>query len=74
VEFNKYFVSAIQNNHPLKVISNHENPIIYLSRTQPFPLITQKCISSKEIVDIIKSLKSENSCRYARITTKNSES
>jgi hypothetical protein len=37
---------------------------------QPFPLTAQKCISSKEIVDIIKFFKSKDSCGYDGIPTK----
>jgi hypothetical protein len=43
--------------------SDHENPMSYLSRAdnQPFPSIALKCVSSKEIEDIIKSLKAKDS-------------
>jgi hypothetical protein len=69
-EFNNYFVSAVQNNHVFNDTSNHENPITYLSRAQTFPLITLKYVSSKEIADIIKSLKAKHSCGYDGISTK----
>jgi hypothetical protein len=54
-KFNKYFVSVAQNinvnNHNVNALSNHENPISYLSRafTQPFPTINFKCVPSTEI-------------------------
>jgi hypothetical protein len=53
-------------------MSNHENPISYLSgtRDQLLPQIALKCISSKEIEDIIKSLKTKNSYGYDGISTK----
>jgi hypothetical protein len=69
-EFINYFVSAVQNNHLLNDTSNHEKPITYLSKAQSFPLITLKYVSSKEIEDIIKSLKAKHSCGYDGISTK----
>jgi hypothetical protein len=65
--FNKYFVSVGQNIHENKhnanTLSNHENLISYSSRAfnQTFPTIYLKCVSSKEIEDITKSLKIKNS-------------
>jgi hypothetical protein len=40
-EFNKNFVSDVQNNHLVNATSNHENPMPYLSSAdnQPFPSI-----------------------------------
>ena len=64
--FNKYFVSVAQNihvnNHHVNALSNYENPISYLSRAfnQPFPTINFKCVSSKEIEGITKTLKTKN--------------
>jgi hypothetical protein len=60
-EFNKYFISAVPNNHSVNVTPNHENPTSYLCRecNQPFSSIALKCILSKEIEDIIKSLKTK---------------
>jgi len=60
------------NNNNANVPSNHENPISYLSRAfnQPFPTINPKCVSSKEIEDITKSLKIKNSHGYDGISTK----
>ncbi|PNF19496.1 hypothetical protein B7P43_G02324, partial [Cryptotermes secundus] len=71
-EFNKYFVSVVKNNRSANDTSNQENPISYLSRArnQPFPPITLNCVSSKEIEDIIKSLKTKNSYGYDGISTK----
>ena len=47
------------NNHNANAPPNHENPLSYISRAfnQPFPTINLKCVSSKEIEDITKSLK-----------------
>jgi len=61
------------NNHNTNASSNHENPISYLSRAfnQPIPIINLKCVSSKEIEDITKSLKIKNSHGYGGISTKN---
>jgi hypothetical protein len=49
------------NNHNVNALSNHENPISYLSRafTQPFSTINFKCVSSTEIENITKSLKTK---------------
>jgi alanine-alpha-ketoisovalerate/valine-pyruvate aminotransferase len=49
------------NNHNVNALSNNENPIPYLSRafTQPFPTINFKCVSSTEIENITKSLKTK---------------
>ena len=60
------------NNHNANAQSNHENPISYLSRAcnQPSPTVSLKCVSSKEIEDITKSLKIENSHEYDGISTK----
>jgi hypothetical protein len=74
--FNKYFLSVAQNihvyNHNVHALSNHENPISYLSRafTQPFPTINFKCLSSTEIENITKSLKTKNSHEYDGIPKK----
>jgi hypothetical protein len=74
--FNKYFVSVAQNinvnEHNVNALSNHENPISYLSMalTQPFPTINFKCVSSTEIENITKSLKTKNSHGYDEISTK----
>ena len=75
--FKKYFVSVAQdvhiNNHNANPPSNHENPIAYLSKAfnQPFPTINLlKGVSSKEIEDIMKSLKIKNSHGYVGIRTK----
>jgi Notch-like protein len=52
--------------------SQHENPISYLCRAfnQPFPPIHFKYVSSQEIEDITKSLKTTNSHGYDEISTK----
>jgi len=59
------------NNHNVNALSNYENPISYLSRAfnQPFPTVNLKCVSSKEIEDITKSLKTKNSHGYEEIST-----
>jgi hypothetical protein len=68
--FNKYFITVAQNihadNYNANASSQHENPISYLCRTfnQPFPTINFKYVSSKEIEDITKSLKTQNSHGY----------
>jgi Notch-like protein len=69
--FSKYFVLVAQYNHNANATPNRENPICYLSRAfnQPFPTINLKCISSKEIEDITKSLKIKNSHGYDGIST-----
>jgi hypothetical protein len=68
---NKYFVWVAQNNHNIYATPNRDNPISFLSRTfkQPFPTINLKCVSSKEIEDIAKSLKIKNSHGYDGIST-----
>jgi hypothetical protein len=63
-KFNKHFVSVAQNihvNNKFNALSNYENPVSYLSRAfkQPIPTINLKCVSSKEIEDITKSLKTK---------------
>jgi hypothetical protein len=74
--FNKYFVTVAQNIHANdynpNASSQHENPISYLCRAfnQPFPTINFKYVSSKEIDDIKKSLKTKNSHGYDEISTK----
>jgi hypothetical protein len=70
--FNKHFVSVAQNLLVNKHKVNYDNPIHYLSKafTQPFPAIKLKCVSSKGIEDITKSLKIKNSHGYDGITTK----
>jgi hypothetical protein len=71
-EFSKYFALAVQRTCPAIDTFNRENPISYLSRTynQPLPPIASKCVSSKEIEDIIKSLNAKNSHGYDGISTK----
>jgi hypothetical protein len=61
-EFSKYFASVVQNKHLDNAIPNRENPIPYLFRVfiQLFPPIKLKCVSSKEIEDIIMALKIKN--------------
>jgi hypothetical protein len=71
-EFSKYFALAVQRTCPAIDTLNRENPISYLSRTynQPLPPIASKCVSSKEIEDILKSLKAKNSHGYDGISAK----
>jgi hypothetical protein len=67
--FNKYFVTVAQNihanNYNPNTSSQHENPISYLCRAfnQPFPTNNFKYVSSKEIGDITKSLKTKKLTR-----------
>ena len=73
--FNKYFITVAQNIHVnncnVHALSKHENPISYLTRAfnQPFPTINFKGVSSKEIEDITKLLKTKNSHGYDEIST-----
>ena len=59
------------SNHNANAPCNHENPVSYLARAfnQTFPTINLKCVSSKEIEDITKSLKIKNSHGYNGIST-----
>ena len=75
--FHKYFVWLAQNinvnNHNANKRSNHDNSLSYLSRAfnQPFPTTNPKCVSSKEIENLTKSLKiKKNSHGYNGILTK----
>jgi hypothetical protein len=74
--YNKHFVSVAQNihvnNNNFNALSNHENPVSYLSRafTQPFPTTNFKCVSFKETENIAKSLKTKHSHGYDGISTK----
>ena len=74
--FNKYFVSVAQNihvnNYNANASSQHENPKSYPCRVfnQQFLTINFKYVSSKEIEDITKSLKTTNSHGYDEISTK----
>jgi hypothetical protein len=77
--FNNYFFSVAENNNAK---NKHNNVNIshipatihsqYLSQTftNPFPNIKIKSLSTKEVVNIIKSLKSKYSHGYAEISTK----
>ena len=70
--FNRYFttiVDNIRNNSNGKVKSNNSNPIKYLINqyTNPFPNIKWDYVSSHEINNIIKSLKSKNTTGYDEI-------
>jgi hypothetical protein len=60
------------NNYNTTTTSNHEKQITYLHRefNHPFPTIRLKCVSSKEIEVITKSLKITNSHGYDGIITK----
>jgi len=60
------------NNCNVNASSNHENDISYLSRAfnQPFPTINLRCVSSKEIESITKSLKIKNLHGYEGISSK----
>jgi hypothetical protein len=60
------------HNNNANTLSNHENPISYLSRAfnQPFTTINLKCVSSKEIEDIKKSLKIKTLHGFVEISTK----
>ena len=60
------------SNHNANAPCNHENPVSYLARAfnQPFPTITLKCVSSKEIEDITKSFEIRNLHGYDAMSTK----
>ena len=75
--FNKYFLSTAKNINP--ILSNHSNynpnnttPLHYLLQAfkTPFPNFHFKHISTKEVENIIKSLKPKNSSGYDGISTK----
>jgi hypothetical protein len=66
------FVQNIHaNKHNVTALSNRENPISYTSRAfnQSFPTIKLKCVLSKEIEDVTKSLKMKNSHEYDETST-----
>jgi hypothetical protein len=68
--FSNYFVSAVQSNCQSNVTSNCANSKTYLYKafTQPFPDLKFKWVSSKEIVDITRLLKTKNSYGYDGIS------
>jgi hypothetical protein len=70
--FSNYFVSAVQSNCLGNAMSNCANSKAYLFKafTQPFPDLKFKWVSSKEIEDITRSLKTKNSYEYDGISTK----
>jgi len=74
--FNKHFVSTAKNINPIP--TNHSNcnpnnstPLHYLLQAfkTPFPNFYLKHISTKEVENIIKSLKPKNSSEYNGIST-----
>jgi len=76
-EFNKYFstiaksINTKQNKlSPYNV--NNITPLHYLTQSfkNPFPNINLKSVSTKEIKNIIKSLKPKNSSGYDGLSTK----
>jgi hypothetical protein len=76
-EFNKYFLSTAKNifkeqNDTVFHKQYDNTPLHYLlqSFTTPFPNMKLKFISSKEVENIIKSLKTKNSSGYDGISTK----
>jgi hypothetical protein len=76
-EFNKYFLSIAKNiiiNQNDIVFHKHDNntPLHYLLQSfiTPFPNMNLKFVSSKEVENIIKSLKTKNSSGYDGISTK----
>jgi len=75
--FNKYFLSTAKNINP--ILSNHSNynpnnttALHYLLQAfkTPFPNFHFKHISTKEVENIIKSIKPKNSSGYDGISTK----
>jgi len=75
--FNKYFLNAAKsNNTKQNELSFHNldntTPLHYLMHSfkNPFPNINLKCILTKEVEKVIKSLKPKNSSGYDGIPTK----
>jgi hypothetical protein len=77
--FNNYFLSVAKNNNAKNKHNNVNishfpatTHIQYLSQTftNPFPNIKIKSLSTKEVLNIIKSLKSKNYHVYDEISTK----
>jgi hypothetical protein len=70
--FSNYFVSAVQNNCLSNAMPNCANSKAYLFKAfnQPFPDLKFKWVSSYEIEDITRSLKTKNSYGYDGISTK----
>jgi hypothetical protein len=74
--FDNYFVSVAQNihvnNHNVNALPTYETPVSYISRafTQLFPTTNFKCVTSKEIENITKSLKTKYSHGCDEISTK----
>lgn len=74
--FNKHFVSTAQDIRTTKLNCNtplnHTKTIQYLTRAfnHPFPPINIKYISTKELEEITKSIKSKDSYGYDEIPTK----
>jgi hypothetical protein len=76
-EFNKYFLSIAKNiikeqNYIVFHKQDNNTPFYYLlqSFTTPFPNMNLNFVSSKEVENIIKSLKTKNSSGYDGISTK----
>ena len=74
-EFNKYFSTIAKSiNTKQNKLCNVDNstPLHYLTQSfkNPFPNINLKSVSTKEIKNIIKSLKTKHSLGYDGITTK----
>jgi hypothetical protein len=76
-EFNKYFLSVAKNiNIKSNDFKSHKLdntiPLHYLLQSfkTPFPNINLKFLSSKEVENIIKSLKTKNSAGYDEISTR----
>jgi hypothetical protein len=75
--FNKYFLSIVKNINVDQSEHNSHNsdnttPLHYLLQSfkNPFPNFNLKSLLTKEVVNIIKSLKSKNSSGYDGISTK----
>ena len=75
--FNEYFLTTAKSiNTKQNELSSHNldstTPLHYLTQSfkNPFPDINLKSISTKEIENIIKSLKPKNSSGYDGISTK----
>jgi hypothetical protein len=79
--FNKHFTTITYiinqninaNYRPTKTSDNNQNELsISLKHVfqNPFPSIKYHCTTTKEIENIIMSLKSSNSCGYDKVPTK----
>jgi Notch-like protein len=71
--FNTYFLSiagSINSNNNKHVNTNLTNPINYLTNRKPFTKTSWQYASTYEVENIIKSLKTKNSCGYNEISNR----